>query len=577
MRVARYLVAGVVLCLVLPARAETPSPLRLVPDSAEVLLELPSPTRAVDLLLSLYMREELQIFPPYREFLDSTPVRRGQQLLAYVEKQLGASHNELLDRLAGGGVFIASQFSGPQPAPALMVLQGRDAKLSARFFDTALDVLDQELARQEGKDRVVRGDHHGVVTAHVGNNLWAACAGTALLLSNKDKALEAAIDRHLGRETKSLAGSKEVEEAWLLLPKGCLARVWISLKAAHLAAAGKPIYKVPRDDAALTVLFGTYLDLAGRSPYICVGLVPEHDGFLLTARMPAGREGMGGDQLLHVAPAGKPGSRPLLTPKGVLYSESNYFDFANIYLERTKLFNDKQIKGLEEFDNTSGRFLLGNRMSKLLEQVAPYYRFVAVRQGKSSYNKEPQQRIPAFALVVELRDEKLGKVLDGAARAAAFLGGLNAPLKLAEETHEGQKLVGWRFDEKAPFRNDTTDFRFNFSPCFARVGNQFLACSTIELGREMIAVLQKEAKEKDPGAAAAPHAKAYGDGVADLLEGLRDQLMTQTILDQAVKPEDAEVQVKALIDLVRHLGTLELAATVEAKHFHYDVRLKTTK
>src|SRR5262249_17740611 len=146
--------------------------------------------------------------------------------------------------------------------------------------------------------------YHGTVTAHAGSDFWTARAGPALLVSNKEQALHAALDRYQGRETKSLADSKQIDEAWRLLPKGCQARAWISLDAAHKAAEARGLYKTPRDDANLTVLFGTYLDLAGRSPFVCLGLAPQDDGFLFTIRVPRGRDGMGGDSILHLPPSG---------------------------------------------------------------------------------------------------------------------------------------------------------------------------------------------------------------------------------------------------------------------------------
>ena len=39
----------------------------------------------------------------------------------------------------------------------------------------------------------------------------------------------------------------------------------------------------------------------------------------------------------------------------------------------------------------------------------------------------------------------------------------------------GAEIVGYRFDEKAPLKADVDDVRFNFSPCYARVGNQFVS------------------------------------------------------------------------------------------------------
>ena len=48
--------------------------------------------------------------------------------------------------------------------------------------------------------------------------------------------------------------------------------------------------------------------------------------------------------------------------------------------------------------------------------------------------------------------------------------------------------------EDAPFKADVNDLRFNFTPSFTRVGNQFVVASTVELCRDLVDELQKEAK-----------------------------------------------------------------------------------
>jgi hypothetical protein len=538
------------------------------------LLEVRSPPRLAETVRNLEALKQLTAFPAVREQLDSTNARRGRQLLAYAEKELGGKWPDLLDRLAGGGAALAVQFA-PVPAPALVVVQGRDEKLAAKFFKLLLTVVEGELARQESPERVVKHHYHGVETVQVGKEAFLARAGAALLFSNKDFALKAALDLHLGRTKNSLADVPAVAEAARLLPKDLLANLWINLKAAHETRQGKSLYKTLRGDPNVSFLVGAILDVVGRSPYLAAGLFAEKDGFRLSVRMPRGRDGMGADRLLHLPPDGQHGSRPLLAPKGAVFSHSYHLDLAAFWNDREKLFPKKVAKAITDFNKTSGRFLLGNKLSTLLTQTGPYHRFVVVDQSGVDYKRKPKQAIPAFAHVVELRQpEKFARSMSSLLRTAAFLGSFQVRLKLAEETHKGVKIVGYRFPEDAELKNDVSDLRFNFSPCFARVGNQFVFCSTVGLCRELVELLQLEQKAPAAGDAATSRIRLYAAGAGDLISTNEDILITQTILDQAAAPGEAREQVKALIAYVRKLGTLDLTATYLDREFRYDFRAR---
>jgi hypothetical protein len=295
--------------------------------------------------------------------------------------------------------------------------------------------------------------------------------------------------------------------------------------------------------------------------------------------MPRGRDGLGAEGPLHVPAPGRPGSRPLLTPKGVLFSYSYYLDTAPIWEDRVKIFGEQRAKDLEMADkNVRGIPLAGIQLSKLLTQAGPYHRIVVANQPKVGYKTTPKTPIPAFAFVVEMRDaDEFSKSMEKVLRSAALLATTQTGLKLVEEKYAGCDLVGYRFDEDKPLKQDVNDLRFNFSPCFVRVGNQFVIGSTIELGRELVDLLQKEAKGTAKGAAATSRMRIYSAGVAAGLESIEDQLVTQAILDQAVPAEKAQAEVKAFLKLLRELGTLNLEATFGAKDFHYDLRTKAGK
>ena len=298
---------------------------------------------------------------------------RARQLVAYYEKALGLPWPELLDRLAGGGIVAAVKF-GPDPAPAVLVVQAKDQALLKRFAELALTLLEQEAVRQESHDRVVRSRYHGIETVAMGKQFHAAVAGRAPLVSNSKLALHLALDQYVNGGRTSLAHVAGVAAARKLLPAEPLIWFWSRTRAIHKAPQAKEIFTLPRNDANLTVAFGGLLDLLGRSPFICGSLSLNGNKLLLTAQLPRGREGMSPALTTHVPAAGQPGSLPLLEPPGVLLSESYYFDIGKFWENRHQLFNAKQVKTFEDFDKNTGKFLLGHRFSQLTNQLGPYQR-----------------------------------------------------------------------------------------------------------------------------------------------------------------------------------------------------------
>jgi hypothetical protein len=584
MRLFRHLAGGLACFFLLTAagRADEPlknaikpdSPLRRVPAETDLLIEVRQPRQLVETITTLDTAKQLQEFTVVKELLDSTRARRFFQLLAYFEKELGAKWPELLDRLAGGGAAVGVKY-GSNPPATLLVVQGTDEKLTAQFAKLALNVLEQELARQEVESRPVKGAYQGVETVSLGKEFHAAVVGSVILVSNNDKSLERALDLQLGREKKSIAENPNVHEAAGLLPPDLMASFWLNMEAIRDNPIAKEFYKTPRDPG-LTVLFGGYLDVLGRTPFVTAGFKRESDGFLTTIRVPRGRDGMGSDLNLHLPPPGQPGTRPLLMPNGVLYSDSFYLDISRIWEDRVALFGEQAAKAMEQFDKDSGKIpFVKVQISKVLPLAGAYHRFVAVNQAKVGYKTTPRQAIPAFAFVTEVRKpDEFSRTVEPLLRGAALLTSGQTKLKLAEEKYKDCTIVGYRFDEEAPLKNDVNDLRFNFSPCFVRVGDQFVFSSTIELGRELVDLLQKEGAAPERGGPATSNYRFVSAGIADVLAGVEEQIVTQAILDQDIPPETARKEVKAFIALVRRLGSLTVDAGYTDKEFHYDLRTR---
>jgi hypothetical protein len=560
-------------------RADTPpDPLRLVPDKADFFFKFENPRKLAESYAGMDVLKQLYKLDAVREAYDSTNARRFFQLVAYFEKQLGMKWPEALDRLAGGGAVVAVKIAD-NPAPALLVVQGKEEKLLKKFFRLALTVAEQELARQESKDRPVKGTHRQVETVQIGKQFHAAVAGSALLVSNNAKALHMGIDLHLDGDKTSLAKLETVGQARKLVGPAALAWGWLNMETVRQFPQAKDFFAEKQNDPILTFSFGHYLDLARRSPFLCAGLSYKDSRWALSLRFPRGREGMPAKWAAFLPPAGKPSTPPLLKPKNVIYSSSGYVDFSQFWERRNELFNDKQVKTFETFDKTSGRFLAGTRLSTLMKAAGPDVRFVAAQQTKPGYKTKPRQLFPHGAYVIGMRKpDEFGKAMDTVLRGAALLGGGNLDLKLVEEKKGKYTLVGYRFPEpnkkKKPtgfLRNDVSGIRYNFSPCFVRTDKHFIVSSTMELAAELVDLLDKEAQDPQKKFVSATRMdRLYGRGGAALLGIFRDQLLTQTILGQAATPQDAEKQVKRLIDLVGRLGVLKVSERVFKNSFHYN-------
>jgi hypothetical protein len=581
MQAFRRLLGSLIYCALLAGHlaAAPPDPLRLVPDQAELVVKVERPRHLVEAVTTLDLLKQLQSFEPVRDLFETTNYRQFQQLLGYFEKQLGAPWPVLFDRLGSGGAVLAVKY-GTQPPPALLIIQGDDEAAMKKFIQLALEVAEQELARREVKDRLEKGSYRDLETVRLGKEFHAARAGSALVISNNEKTLRQSLDLHLDGNKNSILQAKGLTAARQQLPADPLAWAWLDMEKVRQLPGAKEVFFPEAQDPNVTILFGGLFNVLKRTPHVAAGLYRDQEGFTLTARAPGQRDDMGPGAPLFVPPAGQAGSRPLLEPKGVLLSSSYYFDISKFWELRDKLFTKEQVKGLEDFDNQSAKFLSGNRFSKLLMQAGAYQRVVVVNQANpGSYQTRPKQPLPAFAVVLELREaEPFARSLETIVRGAGLLAGTQVKLKLLEEKEGDIDILGYRFDEKSPLQGDPQDLRFNFSPCIARVGNQYVFCSTAELCHELIGLLQAEAKELEAKSSPlASRTKIYSAGGAQLLRAFEDPLIAQIVLDQGVSIAEARKQVNPFIEWVRTLGVLQIEEDYGAKEFRFDVRLRLGK
>lgn len=564
----RPLSLAAALLVALPAVARAADPLDCMPPSAQLVLCADSPRKLVEAFTGLDALKAAQKLPQYADVYDSAGAKRAFQLLKLFETELGAKWPELLDQLGGGGAALGLQFAD-DPAPAILVLQGKDAARAKRAFDLVLKTVEDELTRQGAKDGLKRFDLGGHGAVRVGD-LLAACVGKTVLVSNNEPWLKAAAREAERPRPGVIREHLKRTAAAEILPKAPLAWLWVDLKSVKESKAAKDFFDATRQDFLQTLVIGGSIDCVKRADFLAAGLYKEPNGFRVAVRLPAGRDAFPPEFQLHVPPKGTAGTLPPLTPPGTIYSHSLHLDIAHLWENRKTLLNDEIRGGLEQADKDISRVLPGNvKFGELLAMWGPHHRVVVASHDAPPYKKEPAFRLPAFGYVATGRDPKFAKSVEPALRSAALIASLQFGMKMTELTHDGEAVIAYRFKEDKDLPDDPEGIRFNFEPSFAIVKDQLVVASTVELCKKLITELKKP--QPAAGADAVLRGVFSARGAADYLSAALDPLVTDAILSRGIGLTAARKEVAELVAWAKGLGTGRVELDIAAKQYKLDL------
>src|SRR5262249_31013790 len=150
-------------------------------------------------------------------------------------------------------------------------------------------------------------------------------------------------------------------------------------------------------------------------------------------------------------------------------------------------------KGFNEGEKQISRFLIGSSLPKFLSQSGVYYRLVAAKpEPVADYKTVPDQRLPAFAVVLSMRDPDFAKTMTAAIKGGALAAGQAVSLKPWDEEIAGVPAFGYSFPENGKFPDDPLKLHFNYQPTFGAFKDQYILASNKGLFCELVGILDKE-------------------------------------------------------------------------------------
>jgi hypothetical protein len=532
-----------------------------VAEDALLVLELSKPDALLDVLLDPKMAEMVQSLPAYRKAAAQPGFRQFLGVISYLEGQLGTEWQDGVRKLLGGGVTFAA---GPGET-ALLIVDSTDAEMLKKLQEIILEFAQQDAKKEGNPDRVASAEYRGVTGWTLGPGQVHAIIGNRLLFANKPEALKAAIDRREDPAMSSLASSANYQAAKKAAGADAVATAYLDLAT---------LKQIPNIKKGLTdetnplaaLLFAGVIDAVRESNWLALGMHVEEE----TLRIEAAVDGKvvdptGPAAFAMPAEPGK-GALPLFSVPRLVAGMSFYRDLHGFYAAKDELFPERS-SGLIFFENMMGIFFTGRDLTEeVLAETEPEVRLVVAGQEYDPAIGKPGMQLPAFALVMQLRNpEKFSVVVEEAWQKALglinFTRGQQAlpGLIIDKPMHGDTKYSIAYFSTSAEDDKENLDTRFNLRPSLAMLDDYLILSSAEGLTRDLIDAAKREVAESvQPLGDVHSVLEIDGRQLASILGVNREHLVRQNMVNEGNTKEQAETEIGVLLAIVEALGKVKL-------------------
>jgi hypothetical protein len=516
----------------------------LLPSTTVFYAEMAEPKKFLATVLDHPLRAKIESLDLVKAALDNDQFREFQNGVEQIETQIGMPWRKALEEAAGGGISFA--FDGGTQSLALLVKAG-DAAILEKLRDTVLAIAQGALES---------ADYRGVTAYKIGEGGFAV-VGPWLIVVQKGPLGKKIIDAHLDKGGETLSKHPRFKEGRAAIAGSPTAWAWLDVETLRQFNVPENAYKGITDNFALELLAGGLLNHVQKIPYAVASLAVQTKGVKLTVSAPHDDAWTAGPREYFFGAGGKGTAPALLKPKETVLSVSAYRDVGGLWAKADELFDPSVVEGMTQAESTLATLFSGKDFGDdILGAIEPQIQIVARRQSFEAGAPQPAIKIPAFALVVRMKDpaetpgefRRTFKSLIGFLNIQGAMEG-QPQLDLEDETHGDVKITTATY---APPKGqkDIQDgpLNYNFSPSIAFAGSRLILASTKQIAREL-AALPGDAQTGTHGAANT-RAELDAGVLRAILDDNRASLVAQNQLGEGTSAEEAKARTDALLQVV---------------------------
>ncbi len=545
--------------------AEGPRGADWASKDALVYVEVGRPGALLDRVLAPKFQAYLGSIPPYARFLKSDRLREAKAHVAFLSGLLETTWDDGLRKLAGGGIVVAVEAEAGKAPWEFVAVTPSDPAFLARAHAKLVEIARADARAKGLPDPVNESVHRGVTLFSTTKDESHAIVRETLVIAKSADAVRTVVDRALGAPVASIATDPDWKARKARASADTMA--WGIARLDRLRALDPKAYTIPpTTDPGPILLFGPWIEALRKAPWAAAEVAWSDAHLSAEVALPTPAGGYPEPLRRFLPPKGQ-GAPALLKPRGTIASLGLWRDLSSIWEVRTDLFPPQVVQGLAQLDTFAGQFFGGRDFgSGVLGALGKDWRLVVAEQDYATIRPVPDLKLPAFALVVDLKpdDEDFAQRLKVAFQSFVGLANLGAAqskapqLELISEAVDGVAIASTRFmqPKAAPDPKEPVHQRQNYSPSAAQVGNHFILSSSLGLTKDLIPALRAPAKAADPTLVV----EADGPALARVLDANRRRLITQNMMEKGNDQAAASGEIDTLLGFFRYIGRGTLTA-----------------
>ena len=560
----------------LSLRAEEFTASHVMPDSTIAFVAIEQPTAVIATLFDHPLITRIQNTEGYEKATSTDDYRNFLTGIKFFETQIGSPWRPAIEALTAKGVYAGFDKT---TEGAVLLVHGKDEATMENFRVKIL-----ELTRLNGGESAKPKNYRDLVTYRVGDG-GAVVLRDWLVVSNKGELGKVVLDRLLDTNAASsadaIAGTLSANTAFGTASKDRDANsdVWafVDVETIRDAGVAAKALEGKAENPLVELLFGGIQSMLRQTPYATASLVlsPSQVSAKISTPsqadwIPAERNYYFGTNFSGVAPTIPAIPETMLTIGA-------YRDISQMWLHGSDLFDERVNDELAKAESGLSTIFAGRDFAEdILGSLDPQIAAIVTRQSFADVKPTPALKLPAFALLMKLRDPEtmrpeLRRTFQSAVGFFNIVGAQNGQPQLEMDMRKetGFDLVTSRYlAEKKDQDSDTASIHFNFSPSVSFAGDQFVLASTETLATQLAqaTIAKSDATVNTSVVLNATVAK-------DVLTDNREQLISQNMLEEGNTRDEAAAAIALFLELVQCFKGAELSLDAQGDSLDLNVTL----
>ncbi len=530
--------------------------IQLLPDTTVGYVEV---TDTAAIMASLYdhpVSHHIQDLEAWKAATQTAQYRAFLTGRKFLEIQIGSDWRPAFEALSAGGIYAA--YDAATQGAVILVKTKDDA--TAENFRTKILELTRLNEEQNGKT----DEYRDVTVYKVDKNSGSAVVGNWIVVTNKGELGKSVLDRLLDQQASgaeaeiagTLSANAQFKTIYALRNRDSQAWAYGNIQTIRDAGAAKEFFEGKAENPLAEALVGGIQSVLQHAPFVVADLELTDAGLTLQFATPWQGDWIP-EERAYFFGSDNNGSAPGLPEiPGTLMTLTTYRDISQMWLRAGDLFDEQMNDKLAEADSGLSTIFAGRDFGEeILGALDPQMGLIVTRQSFENVTPVPALKLPAFALILKLRDSEtmrpeLRRTFQSVIGFFNIVGAMEGRPQLEMDMtklNDVDLITSHYVPEKKDKDSTTADMIFNFSPSAAFSGDQFILASTTDLAKQLASAPVARASESDVNTQLELHSEAIRAALSDN----REQLISQNMLEEGRSREEAEAAIDLVFEFVR--------------------------